>query len=76
MNFVTSLLLAAGYIIQVSLGSWHSTDYTASEIIGRIDTVSQQIPVEKVIIGWSIDKDVYHQVGDYLHQRGISMLLW
>lgn len=76
MNFVTNLLLAAGYIIQVSLGSWHSPDYSASEIIGRIDSVSQQIPVEKVIIGWSVDKDVYHQVGRYLHQRGISMLLW
>ncbi len=76
MKLIASLLLAAGYIIQVSLGSWHSPDYTADEIIGRIDTVSHQIPVEKVIIGWSLDKDVYRQVGDYLHARNIKMLLW
>ena len=66
----------AGYIVQVSLGGWHSPDYTAEQIIGRIDTVSQLIPVQKVIIGWSQDKDIYHQVGEYLHDKGIRMLLW
>ena len=65
-----------GYIVQVSLGGWHSPDYTAEQIIGRIDTVSQLIPVQKVIIGWSQDKDIYHQVGEYLHDKGIRMLLW
>ena len=43
------------YIVQVSLGGWHSPDYTAEQIIGRIDTVSSMIPVSKVIIGWSLD---------------------
>ena len=40
------------YIVQVSLGGWHKPDYTAEQIIGRIDTVSNLIPVSKVIIGW------------------------
>jgi hypothetical protein len=66
----------AGYIVQVSLGGWHSPDYTAEEIIGRIDTVSRLIPVQKVIIGWSQDKDIYRRVGEYLHDKGIRMLLW
>ena len=65
-----------GYIVQVSLGSWHSPDYTAQEIIGRIDSVGKLIPVEKVIIGWSVDKDIYNKVGAYLHSHNISMLLW
>ena len=65
-----------GYIVQVSLGGWHSPDYTAEQIIGRIDTVSNLIPVQKVIIGWSLDKDIYRQVGDWLHSRDIKMLLW
>ena len=51
----------AGYIVQVSLGGWHSPDYTAEQIIGRIDTVNQLIPVEKVIIGWSQDKEIRHR---------------
>ena len=63
------------YIIQVSLGSWNSPDYTAEQIIGRIDTVSSMIPVAKVIIGWSLDKEIYCEVGDYLHSKNIKMLL-
>ncbi|MBR4977430.1 MAG: lipoprotein [Bacteroidales bacterium] len=66
----------AEYIVQVSLGGWHSPDYSAEQIIGRIDTVSSLIPVSKVIIGWSLDKDIYRKVGDYLHSKDIKMLLW
>ena len=65
-----------GYIVQVSLGGWHSPDYSAVQIIDRIDTVSSLIPVEKVIIGWSLDKDIYREVGAHLHAKGIKMLLW
>ena len=65
-----------GYIVQVSLGGWHSPDYTAAQIISRIDSVSALIPVRKVIIGWSLDKDIYREVGEHLHAKGIRMLLW
>ena len=65
-----------GYIVQVSLGGWHSPDYTAEQIISRIDSVSALIPVQKVIIGWSLDQDIYRKVGEYLHEKDIHMLLW
>ena len=65
-----------GYIVQVSLGGWNHPDYTAEQIISRIGEVSAKIPVEKVIIGWSLDKDIYKIVGEYLHKNGIEMLLW
>ena len=65
-----------GYIVQVSLGGWNSPDYTAEEIISRIGQVNALIPVEKVIIGWSLNKDIYKTVGEYLHANGIKMLLW
>lgn len=64
------------YIVQVSLGGWHHPDYTAEQIIGRIDTVSSMIPVTKVIIGWSLDKEIYKEVGEYLHSKDICMFLW
>ena len=85
LYFVAVLLLAAacqpkpqeaGFIVQVSLGGWHSPDYTAEQVIGRIEEVKAKIPVEKVIIGWSLDPDIYRQVGEYLHANGIKMLLW
>ena len=66
----------AGYVVQVSLGGWHSPDYTAEQIIGRIDTVAALIPVEKVIIGWSVEPELYRTVGEHLHAKGIDMLLW
>ena len=64
------------YIVQVSLGGWHTPEYTAEQIIGRLDTVSNIIPVKKVIIGWSLDKDIYQKVGDFLHSKDIKMLFW
>ena len=67
---------APGYIVQVSLGGWYAPDYTAEQIIARIDSVAQMIPVRKVIIGWSIDRDLYREVGAALHTKGIDMLLW
>ena len=46
------------YIVQVSLGGWHNPNYTAEEIIIRLDEVTEQINVSKVIIGWSIEPDI------------------
>ena len=65
-----------GYIVQVSLGGWNHADYTADQVIDRIDAVAAKIPVRKVIIGWTVDKDIYQRVGEYLHARKISMFLW
>lgn len=64
------------FVVQVSLGGWNQPDYTADQIVSRIDSVCCLIPVEKVIIGWSLDKDIYRQVGEYLHAKGIKMLIW
>ena len=64
------------YIVQVSLGGWHNPGYTAEEIIDRLDQVTSQITVSKVIIGWSITPEIYQKVGDYLHAKNIAMLLW
>ena len=66
----------ASYIVQVSLGDWNQPDYTAQSVVSRIDSVANLIPVEKVIIGWSLDKDIYKEVGTYLHSKDIKMLLW
>ena len=64
------------YVVQVSLGPWNAPAYTAEQINARIDSVSALIPVGKVIIGWSLDKNIYREVGEHLHAKGIRMLLW
>ena len=65
-----------GYIVQVSLGGWNAPAYTAEQIVSRIDSVSSLIPVEKVIIGWSLTPEIYRRVGEHLHAKGIRMLFW
>ena len=65
-----------GFFVQVSLGGWNHPNYTAEAIIDRLEAVDSKINVEKVIIGWSLDKDIYLKVGDYLHAKGIQMLFW
>ncbi len=54
------------YIVQVSLGGWDAPEYSAPEIISRLDSVSALIPINKVIIGWSKDKEIYREVGSWL----------
>ena len=65
-----------GFIVQVSLGGWNHPNYPAAKIIDRLEAVGSKINVEKVIIGWSLDDETYLQVGKYLHDKGIQMLLW
>jgi len=64
------------YIVQVSLGSWDAPEYAAEAVLERLDSVTAKIPVGKVIIGWSKDKEIYREVGAQLHEKGIDMLLW
>lgn len=66
----------ASYIVQVSLGGWNAPEYTARQITARLDTVCSLIPVKSVIIGWSKDRDIYKEVGEFLHGKGIEMFFW
>ena len=34
------------YVVQVSLGAWNAPQYTAEQIISRLDEVSARIPVQ------------------------------
>jgi hypothetical protein len=65
-----------GYIVQVSLGGWNHADYTAEQVIARIDEVAAKIPVRKVIIGWTVNQDFYTRIGEHLHAHSIEMYLW
>ena len=66
----------SAYVVQVSLGGWNAPEYTAEQVIDRLEAVRNRIPVGKVIIGWSLDQEIYRKVGDYLHGKGIQMFLW
>ena len=64
------------YIGQIFTGGWNNLNYTAEEIIDRLEKVTAIIPLEKVIIGWNTNSEIYRTVGSWLHKHGIRMLLW
>ena len=65
-----------GYILQICTGAWNTSNYSTESIIERIRSISSRIPVDRVIIGWSIDEQLYQQVGSFLRGRDIQMILW
>ena len=64
------------YILQICTGAWDASNYTTEAIIERIRAIASKIPVDKVIIGWSIDRSLYQEIGAFLHGQGIQMILW
>ena len=64
------------YILQICTGGWNNSNYTSEQIIGRLDKVTEMIPVEKVIIGWNLEAEPYREIGEYLHSKDIKMILW
>lgn len=59
-------------IAQINTGGFKHTTTTANEIITRLDKLN----VTKIIIGWSLDKDLYKGVVTYCVQRKIESYLW
>ncbi|MDO5122282.1 MAG: hypothetical protein Q4D46_09415 [Erysipelotrichaceae bacterium] len=64
------------YILQVFAGGWHTQSYTADDIMTRLNTIIDAIPVRAVLIGWNLNAGLYRTVGDFLHSRSIDMILW
>ena len=64
------------YIGQIFTGGWHQKNYTSDEIIHRLAEITEAVPLEKVIIGWHIDPELYRKTGAWLHEHGMKMLLW
>lgn len=64
------------YIVQIFTGNYETPQYTAEQIIRRLEDVTARITVEKLIIGWYPDRELYRTVGAYLRKKEIGMLLW
>lgn len=64
------------YVLQIFAGPWDKANYKAADIIERIKTISAKVPVDRVIIGWNTDASLYKEVGAFLHDQDIRMMLW
>lgn len=63
-------------ILQIHAGGWHRKNYEQGEILEGLTKILEILPADKVIIGWYIDPGQYRAIGEYLHARGIRMILW
>lgn len=65
------------FVVQASIGDFIEGQwYPTQDVIDRLEEVNNIIPLEKVLVGWSTDTATYRQIGDFLHARGIQMILY
>ncbi|MBO4807797.1 MAG: hypothetical protein J5537_02060 [Lachnospiraceae bacterium] len=64
------------YIVQFFTGGWEKATYNAKQIIERLNFLTGEINIKKVILGWNIDSSIYTEANAYLKNKGIDSLLW
>ena len=64
------------YMLQVCTGSWNTLNHTPGSVIRKIREIASFLPVSQVILGWNTDVSVYQEIGAFLREAGIGMLLW
>ena len=64
------------YILQAFAGTWREARAGAEEIARRVCEVSSRICVDKLIVGWNADGELYERLASSLRGSGIGMLLW
>lgn len=68
---------APAFVVQASMGDFIEGQwYPVQDVINRLETVNDIIPLEMVFVGHSLDTTAYRQIGDFLHARGIKMILY
>ena len=64
------------YICQIFTGGWNNSLYSKEDICKRLDAIREMIDIDKLIIGWNIDKELYKHVIAYMHSMGAETYLW
>lgn len=62
--------------IQIFTGDYHESKVTYEQIKEKLEPIIKKIPVEKVIMGWSIERKIYQQMEQFLHSYGVQLYLW
>lgn len=62
--------------VQVFTGGYKEHKVTYEMIEEKLTHIFKIIPVNKVILGWAVDADLYRKVNGLLHEHGIESYLW
>ena len=63
-------------IIQISTGGYLEHKVTYEEISEALKPLLRRLPVKSVIIGWSLDRELYKSVLSLLKDYGVKCFLW
>ena len=62
--------------IQIFTGGFGAEAISFNRIREKLDNLYQHFPIDNIIIGWSNDKKIYREIGQYLKDKNTNMLLW
>ena len=62
--------------IQIFTGNFLETAVSYELVEKKLNSVLSRIPVNKVIMGWSINKELYSKTAEFLAKRNVDFYLW
>lgn len=63
-------------IIQIFTGGYQKQEATYEQIEAKLRPILEQIPVTAVLIGWSVDQELYRKTLELVHQYQTELYLW
>lgn len=64
------------YIIQINTGNLIKQKYTSKEVISKLEFITNNIDISKVILGWNNNKENNLAIVNYLHSKNIEAYFW
>lgn len=63
-------------VIQIFTGSYQESKVNYQQIKDKLEPILKKISVEKVIMGWSVERKLYQRMEEFLHSYGVKLYLW
>ena len=62
-------------LIQIYTGGVSGRNISVQQIVQKLELV-QKAGLDGIIVGWSLEKQIYEWLRDYTKERGIELYLW
>jgi len=63
-------------VLQIFTGGFRGRSATFENVRRKLDYLTSRIKISKVIMGWSLNPELYKDTQKYLSQRGIEFYFW
>ncbi|WP_027624324.1 hypothetical protein [Clostridium lundense] len=63
-------------VVQIFTGGFNENNISYEEIENKLEALIDKINITKVIMGWSLNKDIYLKTKEFFHSKNIELFLW